>query len=236
MKPLIQLITSSLILFYGTMVMGTEKIDFHPLEHASFVITSSQSTIFVDPLGEKEELKTFPKPDLILVTDIHYDHLIADTINSIKDQKTMVIGPKAVIDILGHGSVLQNGESLSKDGVRIEAVPMYNTTPSRRFYHPKGRGNGYVITLLDQRIYVSGDTEDIPEMRGLKDIDYAFICMNLPYTMTVEQAASAVLEMTPHMVFPYHFRGSNGLSDIEKFSQLVRKNKNIQVKLLNWYP
>jgi L-ascorbate metabolism protein UlaG (beta-lactamase superfamily) len=95
---------------------------------------------------------------------------------------------------------------------------MYNLTAERLKFHPKGHGNGYVLTIKKKRIYISGDTEDIKEMRELKDIDYAFICMNLPYTMSVEQAASAVLEMKPRIVIPYHYRGTNGLSDIERFT------------------
>jgi L-ascorbate metabolism protein UlaG (beta-lactamase superfamily) len=102
-------------------------------------------------------------------------------------------------------------------------------------FHPKGRGNGYVLTMNRKRIYISGDTEDIKEMRSLKDIDYAFVCMNLPYTMTVDQAASAVLEFKPRVVFPYHYRGKGMFSDLDKFKQLVSKDKDIEVRLLNWY-
>ena len=112
---------------------------------------------------------------------------------------------------------------------------MYNTTPDRLQYHEKGRGNGYVVTLDDKRIYISGDTEDIPEMRKLKNIDYAFVCMNLPYTMTVEQAASAVSEFKPKVVFPYHYRGKEGMSDIEKFKKMVSADSDIEVRFLDWY-
>ncbi len=102
-------------------------------------------------------------------------------------------------------------------------------------YHEKGRGNGYVITVDNKRIYISGDTEDIKEMRSLKDIDYAFVCMNLPYTMTVNQAASAVLEFKPKIVFPYHYRGKDGLSNVERFKNLVSMDKKIEVVLMDWY-
>jgi L-ascorbate metabolism protein UlaG (beta-lactamase superfamily) len=112
---------------------------------------------------------------------------------------------------------------------------MYNLTEDRLNFHVKGRGNGYVITLKEERIYISGDTEDIVEMRNLKEIDYAFICMNLPYTMTVEQAASAVLEMKPKIVYPYHYRGQGGFSDIEKFRDLVSEDEDIEVCFLEWY-
>ena len=112
---------------------------------------------------------------------------------------------------------------------------MYNSTAERSQFHPKGAGNGYVITIDNERIYVAGDTEDIPEMLSLKNIDYAFICMNLPYTMTVEQAASAVLKFQPKTVFPYHYRQKEGFNDIETFKKLVSVNKKIKVEFLKWY-
>jgi L-ascorbate metabolism protein UlaG (beta-lactamase superfamily) len=112
---------------------------------------------------------------------------------------------------------------------------MYNLTKERLNFHNKGRGNGYVLTINQKRIYISGDTEDIAEMRSLKNIDYAFICMNLPYTMTVEQAASAVMEFKPKVVIPYHYRGKGMISDVQRFKHLVSKNKAIEVKLLDWY-
>lgn len=103
--------------------------------------------------------------------------------------------------------------------------------------HPKGRGNGYVLNMGGQRLYISGDTEDIPEMRALQNIDVAFVCMNMPYTMTVEQAADAVLAFKPKVVYPFHYRGQGGLSDVDHFKELVNKgNEGIDVRLRNWYP
>jgi L-ascorbate metabolism protein UlaG (beta-lactamase superfamily) len=128
-------------------------------------------------------------------------------------------------------TVLANGETKSVKGVSIEAVPMYNTTPERLQYHTKGRGNGYVVTLGGKRVYISGDTEDIPEMRALKNIDVAFVCFNLPYTMTEEQAASAVRDFAPKIVYPYHYRGS----DIAKFKKLVGNDAGIEVREGSWY-
>jgi len=121
-------------------------------------------------------------------------------------------------------------------GMTIEAIPMYNLRDEALNFHPKGRGNGYVISLAGERIYISGDTEDIPEMRELTNIDKAFICMNLPYTMTVESAASAVLDFKPKIAIPYHYRGKDGLSDIENFKQIIEsKNSDIKVEFLKWY-
>ena len=175
------------------------------------------------------------KVNIILITHSHYDHFNAEVVQHLRQKNTLVIGPKAVIDQLGFGEILNNGESKTFKSVNIEAIPMYNLTASRLQFHEKGRGNGYVLTLNDKRIYISGDTEDIPEMRILRNIYYAFICMNLPYTMSVEQAASAVLEFKPKVVFPYHYRGQDGMSDIKNFKELVSKNKEIEVRLLDWY-
>lgn len=210
-------------------------IKFSPIKHATLVIETSEAVIYVDPVGDTGAFEKYPAPDIILITDIHGDHLDSATVNSLKRDKTVIIAPKAVVDKLQFGQVLNNGETTAVNNIQIEAIPMYNLTEERLKYHQKGRGNGYVITADKKRIYISGDTEDIPEMRNLKNIDYAFVCMNLPYTMSVEQAASAVLEMKPKVVFPYHYRGTDGFSDVEKFKQLVSKNKDIEVRLLNWY-
>ncbi|CAN0603002.1 unnamed protein product, partial [Ectocarpus sp. 12 AP-2014] len=133
--------------------------------------------------------------------------------------------------------ILDNGSSKELNGITIEAIPMYNLRSEALKFHNKGRGNGYVLTIGDQRIYFSGDTEDIPEMRSLKNIDKAFVSMNLPYTMTVESAAEAVLDFKPKQVYPYHYRGNPDVSDVAKFKQLVDAgNQDIEVVQLDWYP
>lgn len=122
-------------------------------------------------------------------------------------------------------------------GFKIEAIPMYNIPESDKSYHPKGRGNGYVIEKSDTRVYISGDTAGIPEMRNLENIDMAYIAMNLPYTMSVEEAADAVLAFKPKVVYPYHYRTPEGFSDVAKFKEIVNgKNPEIQVIQLEWYP
>lgn len=211
------------------------KIGFAPIGHATMVIRAGETTIFVDPAGKPEFFSNFPQPDIILITDIHGDHFNLNVIETLRQENTIVVGPKAVIGQLKKGEILNNGESKTYNAINIEAIPMYNLTEERLKFHAKGRGNGYVITANGRRIYISGDTEDIKEMRELRNIDYAFVCMNLPYTMTVEQAASAVLEFSPKVVFPYHYRGTGGMSDIEKFKQLVSKNQKIEVRFLSWY-
>lgn len=132
---------------------------------------------------------------------------------------------------------MNNGEEATKNGLKITAIPMYNITEGRLDKHVKGRGNGYVLEKDGYRVYISGDTEGIPEMRNLENIDKAFVCMNLPYTMDVEQAADAVVEFAPKEVIPYHYRGTNGLSDVEKFKTIVNEtNPEIKVTLMEWYP
>ena len=210
-------------------------LNFTPIGHATFVIESSQRTIYIDPVGDAADFKEFPAPDIILITDIHGDHLAPGVVAAVATDETVIIGPAAVIEQLERGTVLANGKHKTVGSIEIEAIPMYNTTREREKYHKKGRGNGYLVTMDDRRIYISGDTEDIPEMRALENIDYAFVCMNLPYTMTVEQAASAVLEMKPKVVIPYHYRGQGGHSDVEKFKEIVGANRGIEVWLMPWY-
>lgn len=213
-----------------------------PIEHATFILEWNGKSICVDPVGAPERLKAFPAPDVILLTDIHPDHMNGATVKAIAKGKTVLVMPKAVSDALLAAEaslsklekhVLAIGEKASLEGLTVEATAAYNTTPERRKYHEKGRGVGYLLELGGKRVYISGDTEDIPEMRKLKGIDVAFLCMNLPYTMTVEQAASAVLEFQPKVVYPYHSKGQ----DTGKLKALVEaKSKSIDVRLRDWYP
>lgn len=211
------------------------KINFSPVEHASLIIRSGDITIFVDPVGDSEKYKAYPAPQLILITHAHGDHFNKTLIEEVKNDQTKVVGPLTVTQQLSYGITVANGAKISINGIEIETIPAYNTTAERLNFHPKNEGNGYVITLNGERVYISGDTEDIPEMRALKNIDYAFICMNLPYTMTPEQAASAVMEFKPKYVYPYHYKQRDGFSDIEKFKKLVSTVPGIEVEFLKWY-
>jgi L-ascorbate metabolism protein UlaG (beta-lactamase superfamily) len=212
-----------------------------PINHATLILEYDAHVIYIDPVGGVNAFKGQKEPTLILITDIHGDHFSLKTLEAFELNAVPVIGPQAVADkipstILPSITVMNNGETYQINGISIEALPMYNLREEALQYHEKGRGNGYVITLNDQRIYISGDTEDIPEMRNLKHIDKALICMNLPYTMPVENAANAVLDFQPKQVYPYHYRGSQSFSDIEKFKTLVETgNSQIDVVLLNWY-
>jgi L-ascorbate metabolism protein UlaG (beta-lactamase superfamily) len=232
--------TAALILAAGGCAPGPERpaarddgIGIQPVRHASFVLTAPGATVYVDPVGKPEEWARFPRPDIILLTDIHGDHLAPELVKALRAEGTVVVGPQAAVEKLAPATVLANGQSATVKGLGIQAVPMYNMTEGRLEYHPKGRGNGYVLTAGAVRVYISGDTEDIPEMRALRNIDYALVCMNLPYTMTPEQAASAVREMKPRVAIPYHYRGQAGMSDVEKFRKLV--GPGVEVRLLKWY-
>ena len=218
-----------------------DMLEIDPISHATMILSYGDATIYVDPTGGADAFKGKAKPTFVLITDIHGDHMDAETLKTLDLSNATLIVPSAVLEQLPELNtketmVLNNGEKRQLKGMDIEAIPMYNLRTEALKFHEKGRGNGYVLTLGMERIYISGDTEDIPEMRNLKDIDVAFVCMNLPYTMTVESAASAVLDFKPKKVYPYHYRGTNGFSDVSTFKKLVNKGSaDIEVVQLNWY-
>ena len=218
------------------------EIEITPIQHATTVLEWNDVVIYVDPVGGAEAFEGQKEPDLILITDIHGDHFSLETLQALNTAKAKIIVPQAVADKIPEEftpqlDILNNGDSKERYGINVEAIPMYNLREEALKFHEKGRGNGYVLNIGDQRIYFSGDTEDIPEMRSLENIDKAFVCMNLPYTMTVESAASAVLDFKPKQVYPYHYRGNPDVSDVSKFKQMVNEgNDDIEVVQLDWYP
>jgi L-ascorbate metabolism protein UlaG (beta-lactamase superfamily) len=213
-----------------------------PILHSTMALEFKGKTIFVDPYGGAQRFEGLGNPDLILLTDIHGDHLNLDTLNELNTENTTFLVPQAVKEKMEGVDakeilVIANGQKKDWSGIGFEALPMYNLPESDDSRHIKGRGNAYVLTFADKRIYLSGDTEDIPEMRALKNIDYAFICMNLPYTMDINQAADAVLEFAPRVVYPYHYRGGGGkFSDVNAFKALVNAgDSSIEVRIRDWY-
>ncbi|RAK66040.1 MBL fold metallo-hydrolase [Hymenobacter edaphi] len=212
-----------------------------PITHGSVVLTWNRKTIYVDPYGGAEAYAGLAAPDVVLITDIHPDHLDPKTLAGLSVGKALMLVPPAVAEKLPaeykkQVRVLRNGQKLDTLGMSIAAIPMYNLPEAPDAMHTKGRGNGYVLGLGGKNVYLSGDTEDTPEMRALKNIDVAFVCMNLPYTMDVQQAAQGVLAFKPGIVYPYHYRGQNGLSDVAAFQKTVNAaNKKIDVRLRNWY-
>ncbi|AWV99878.1 MBL fold metallo-hydrolase [Arcticibacterium luteifluviistationis] len=217
-------------------------IKMTPIFHATLVLEWNGKTVYVDPYNGADGFKSFSDADIIVITHAHGDHMNLETLKRLNLKKTTVFAPESVVSEISSLPFqeiisIKNGETDTKYGIEIEALPMYNLPEDETSRHKKGWGNGYILTLGGQRLYFSGDTEDIPEMRNLKDIDYAFVCMNLPYTMDIDEAASAVLDFKPKHMYPFHFRGGGGtFADVEKFKEMVMsKNAKIDVRLRDWY-
>ena len=187
---------------------GGKEVVITAIKHASLRIQYDGLEIQVDPVAEYApvtDYSTFPKADVILVTHEHFDHFDRSAIAALRKDGTEIVANPAVQKMLGFGTAMANGESRVVKGLKLDAVPAYNTTPGHTQFHPKGRDNGYVLTIDGFRIYIAGDTEDIPEMAKLKDIDVAFLPCNQPYTMTPEQVAKATRTIKPKVLFPYHY-------------------------------
>ena len=206
------------------------KVEITPIMHASLMLKAGGKIVYVDPAQGKYD--GLPQADYILITDIHGDHLAPAIIDKLKKPGTVIVAPKAVAEKVAGCTVMANGETKTVGDFKIEAIPMYNLKPAAngQTYHDKGRGNGYVLTFGGKRIYFAGDTEGIPEMRSLKNIDVAFIPMNLPFTMTPADAADAVKAFHPAVVYPYHYRGQ----DTKAFAAAL-EGTGIDVRLREWY-
>lgn len=186
------------------------KWTFHAVHHGTVWFEAGGKIVWVDPFSEGD--LSGPKADLVLVTDIHQDHYDPAAIAKVAKDGTRVIGPQVVANEDAKVVVMKNGDERDELGLRIEAIPMYNVErgPEKgKLFHDKGRGNGYVVTFGGARAYFSGDTECTPEMKALKEIDLAFVCMNLPYTMPPAEAAACVSAFKPKVLVPYHYRGQN---------------------------
>lgn len=206
-------------------------LELTPIQHASLMIQAGGKVLYLDPAQGSYEGR--PKADYILITDIHGDHLVPAIINQLKKADTVIVAPKAVAEETTVTRVLSNGEKTTIGPFQVEAIPMYNIKRGPapgQLYHDKGRGNGYIVTYGGKRFYFSGDTEAIPEMKALRNIDVAFVCMNLPYTMTPQEAAEAVRAFHPAIVYPYHYMGS----DLNAFAKALQ-GSGIDVRLRNWY-
>jgi L-ascorbate metabolism protein UlaG (beta-lactamase superfamily) len=216
-----------------TFKTSAGPVTITPLYHASTLIESGGKTIYLDP-AKPAKFDGHPKADLILITDIHGDHMDPASIAAVSKSDTQILAAPAIVATVTSAKPVANGETKSMMGWTIEAIPAYNLkrgpAPGKLF-HDKGRGNGYVLTYGGMRFYFSGDTEGVPEMRALKNIDVAFVCMNLPYTMPPDEAADAVKAFHPKIVIPYHYRGS----DLAIFKKGL-EGTGIEVRLLEWYP
>lgn len=207
---------------------GDLKITF--IGHATLMFTFLDEVIHIDPVSGEADYSKMPSADLIMVTHEHGDHLDLKAIKAIGKAETQIVLTEICAEQIEGGVVMKNGDVKTVGGLKIEAVPAYNIVHERqpgRPFHPEGHGNGYVITFGDKRVYVAGDTENTPEMKELKDIDVAFLPMNLPYTMTPEMVADAAKAFKPKILYPYHF----GDTDTARLLDLLKDEKDIEVRI-----
>ena len=209
---------------------GDLKITF--LGHGSLMLAFNGMIIYVDPFSSVADYTKLPEADIILITHEHHDHLDPQALASVRAEKTAVVLTETCASQVEEGIVMQNGDARTVKGMRVEAVPAYNLVHKRangQPFHPRGVGNGYIVTFGDKRVYVAGDTENIPEMKDLQGIDCAFLPMNLPYTMTPEMVADAAKAFQPHILYPYHY----GDTDTSKLEKLLRGEQGIEVRVRN---
>ena len=207
---------------------GDLEITF--LGHGSLMMTFDGKTTHVDPYGEVADYGSLSKADLVLVTHEHFDHLDLGALQAILRPGTVVVATKACIGQLPKAVIMANGDTRTILGLPIEAIPAYNIAhkrPDGNPFHPKGSGNGYIVTFGDKRVYIAGDTENTPEMKTLKNIDVAFLPMNLPYTMTPEMVADAARAFRPNVLYPYHY----GDTDTSKLVKLLQGEKDVEVRV-----
>jgi L-ascorbate metabolism protein UlaG (beta-lactamase superfamily) len=201
---------------------GDLKITF--IGHGTLMLSHAGKVIHVDPVSMYADYAILPKADLILVTHEHGDHLDMKAIQAVSKANTEIINSIGSAAVLINGTVMKNGEIKTAAGIKIEAVPAYNL---EKQFHPKGRGNGYVLTLGDMRVYIAGDTENVPEIKALKNIDVAFLPMNLPFTMTPEQVSDVAKAIMPKVLYPYHF----GQTKAAQVVELLKDVKGVEVRI-----
>ena len=207
---------------------GDLEITF--IGHGSLMFTFERKILHVDPFSRLADYSTLPKADVIFITHHHRDHLDPVALAELRTKNTVVILTEKCAEKTDGGIVMKNGDVQTIEGIKVEAVPAYNLVHKRddgQFFHPKGEGNGYVLTFGDTRVYIAGDTENTPEMKALKDIDYAFLPMNLPYTMTPEMVADAANAFNPKVLYPYHY----GETDTSKLVELLADNKDVEIRI-----
>ena len=208
--------------------MGDLEITF--IGHGSVMFTYRGMVIHVDPFSRVADYSKLPKADVILITHEHGDHLDLKALENVRTQKTILILTETCAATVKGGIVMKNGDVKTVGGLQIEAVPAYNLVHMRSAgvpYHPKGIGNGYVITFHEKRVYIAGDTENIPQMKQLQNIDCAFLPMNLPYTMTPEMAAEAAKAFKPKILYPYHY----GDTDTSKLLELMKDTPEVDIRI-----
>lgn len=207
---------------------GDLKITF--IGHATLIFEFDRKVVHIDPQSRMADYSKLPKADLILITHDHGDHLDTKALEAIRTEKTQLVLTELSAQKVSDGIVMKNGDVKTVCGLKVEAVPAYNIVHKRDNgdpYHPKGDGNGYIVTFGDKRVHVAGDTENTPEMKALKNIDISFLPMNLPYTMSPEMVADAVKAFKPKILYPYHF----GNTDTSKLIDLLKSEKVTDVRI-----
>ena len=200
------------------------------LGHGSLMFTFDSTVVHVDPYSKVANYSALPDADLVLITHHHQDHLDTAALNQVLKQGTVILGSQTVAGSVKDAFVMKNGDSKTIKGVGINAVPAYNIVHKRdngQPFHPKGEGNGYIIIIKGKKIYIAGDTENTPEMKQFKEIDIAFLPVNLPYTMTPEMAADAARAIRPKILYPYHY----GDTEIPRLTELLKNDKDIEVRM-----
>lgn len=211
-----------------------KTVKFHALAHASIWMEYDGKNIFIDPvgkLGDKTiDYTAMPKADYLLVTHEHFDHFDKAVLALLTGEQTRFVTNQRCASMYGKGEVMANGDKLQlADDFTLEAVPAYNTTEGHLQFHPKGRDNGYVLTIDGLSIYVAGDTEDIPEMADIRNLDIAFLPCNQPYTMTTDQLVNAARMVKPKVLFPYHY----GQTDVTRLPSQLQGN-GIEVRVRHY--
>jgi len=238
-KSLLMIAAAATVVLSAGPVMGFESefLDRSPtspeitfIGHGTLMFRQGATVIHVDPWGQLADYGKLPKADLVLITHEHRDHLDLQAIEAVRKDSTVIVAPETAAKQIKGAVVMKNGDVKTFLGIPVEAVPAYNLVHMRspgNPYHPKGAGNGYVITFKDKRVYIAGDTENTPEMKAMKDIYAAFLPMNLPFTMTPEMAADAARAFRPKILYPYHF----GDTDVQKLVTLLKDEKGIEVRI-----
>jgi L-ascorbate metabolism protein UlaG (beta-lactamase superfamily) len=219
---------------YETDIIKTSAGDLRItcIGHGTLMFNFGTQIIHVDPFTKVADYEKLPKADIILITHEHFDHLDLKALELVRTEKTKVVLTEACSKQVKNGIIMKNGDVQTVNGLKIEAIPAYNLVHKRdngQPFHPKDVGNGYIITFGDKRVYVAGDTENIPEMKSLQEIDCAFLPMNLPYTMTPEMVADAAEAFRPKILYPYHF----GDTDTSQLLKLLQDQKEIEVRIRN---
>lgn len=245
MKQTLFFITVSVLLTLNACTMANKSFEKDKIQtskgelvitffgHASLMLEFDHKIIYVDPVSNEADYSKLPKGDLVLITHHHVDHLDMKAVNQIANSGTRIICSQLCVDNgenLPNTIILRNGDSTTVDDIAINAIPAYNIVnkrPNGLPFHPKGEGNGYIITIGNKRIYIAGDTENIPEMKALKNIDIAFLPMNLPYTMTPTMVADAAKAFRPRILYPYHF----GETNTAELTNLLKDEKDIEVRI-----